>query len=227
MYPKEVRQRALALLIKTQGDNISSRCIIVRNILLNEITDHQVPALTTLMRWADKPYAGKFNNSVKTARTQQNVDILKNLNDSKNGKISLRSAKAEVNLNISVGSISTILKKDLKLHPYKPISATLLTPQHKGQRKQFCEFILNEYANDPTFHYKIIFTDETQQDLNPCVNHQNNRRWSSSQPYDYEELTAQAKMESISLQQVQSAIDNFIERCRLCLLAEGGHFSYK
>ena len=117
---------------------------------------------------------------------------MKNLNDSnKNGKISLRSAKAEVNLNISVGSISTILKKDLKLHPYKPISATLLTPQHKGQRKQFCEFILNEYANDPTFHYKIIFTDETQQDLNPCINHKNNRRWSSSQPYDYEELTAQ------------------------------------
>lgn len=166
-----------------QGDAISSRCMTVHNILSSELADHQVPSLTTLMGWATKPYASKFRGSVKTARTQQNVDILKNLNDSKNGKISLRSAKAEVNLNISVGSISTILKKDFKLHPYKPISATLLTPQHKGQRKQFCEFILNTQMIQPfttkssslmkhsriSIHVLIIKTIVVGHQVNPMI----------------------------------------------------------
>lgn len=35
-----------------------------------------------------------------------------------------------------------------------------LTAQKIAMQKDFCQFMMNKFAEDPNFHIKIIFTDE-------------------------------------------------------------------
>ena len=131
----------------------------------------------------------RVSNVAELQQPQENIDRVLHLKEQTQGRLSIRSAKGQLNLRHS--TVHSILKKDLKLHPYKPLKTSLLTESHRQQRANFCKWIVDKHTTDPLFHRRIIFSDETQQDLNPSVNHQNNRRWSFTQPHDWEEKTGQ------------------------------------
>ena len=52
--------------------------------------------------------------------------------------------EASNDLNLPKSTISRILRKNTSLKPYKISKAQVLTADHKKQRKEFCEWLLNQ-----------------------------------------------------------------------------------
>ena len=86
---------------------------------------------------------------------------------------------ASIALDIPTSTLSDILRKKLKMRPYKISLSQTLTEAHKQQRNTFCQWILEQ--DDETIS-QIIFRDEKWFQLNAHPNRQNTRYWSVSKP---------------------------------------------
>lgn len=90
-------------------------------------------------------------------------------------------------LGIPVSSMQRILKKDLRVHPYKiQLTQELKTIDH-GKRREFVNWFLEMERNDTNFHRDIIFSDEAHFHMNGYVNKQNCRYWGLDNPQQIEE----------------------------------------
>ena len=98
---------------------------------------------------------------------------------------------ASITLDIPTSTLSDILRKKLKMRPYKISLSQTLTEAHKQQRKTFCQWILEQ--DDETIS-QIIFRDEKWFQLNQHPNRQNTRYWSVSKP----NLTYDVKNQHVS-----------------------------
>ena len=81
----------------------------------------QIPPHNTLKRWMEKFEEGDGQKRVKsprtkTVRTPENIQAVKDLYTNDEHMSTRRAINA---LGISLGSVHTILKKDIKFHPYK------------------------------------------------------------------------------------------------------------
>ena len=181
LWPRSTVTMCCALFVRTGGSTKRSGVSI--------ISYTQIPTMQTLLDWHQSPFPRNKRARGTSTRTQENIGRVLQLKEQTQGRLSIRSEKAQ--LNLGYATVAVILKNDLKLHPYKPLKTSFLTEIHRQQRLNFCRWVIEKHATDGLFHRRIIFTDETQQDLDPSVNHQNNRRWSSTQPFDWEEKTGQ------------------------------------
>ena len=155
-------------------------------MLLNE--GHPV-GYSTLRRWATPsplsigPHNSRANRTGNITNVDENIEAIKQYLNEHQGQASIREISAAVELSRS--SVHRILKSE-GLHPYKCVEVQALSETAKAQRAEFCNLMLCQIDDDPTYHHRIIFTDETSVG-EPRLNHQNDRVWSESQPYEFRE----------------------------------------
>ncbi|MPC87481.1 hypothetical protein E2C01_082343 [Portunus trituberculatus] len=89
----------------------------------------------------DQPRSGR----PRTGRTEENVAAVEVAFVQSQGK-SIRRAGLE--LNISWASIQRMLKKDIRMYPYKIQVVQNLEPQDYDSRKEMCETLLHHYETD-------------------------------------------------------------------------------
>lgn len=75
----------------------------------------------------------------------------------------------------------TILRKDLKLWPYKHQRVQQLKPGDHEKRMNFANLML--YESEGLDFDNIIFTDEAHFYLHGFINRQNNRTWALDNPH--------------------------------------------
>jgi hypothetical protein len=108
--------------------------------------------------------------------TDENAEIVDKLIES-DPRISIRQICSKINL--SVGSVWTILRRKLKMLPYKPKKVQPLTQAHKDQRVNFCDWISQQ---TPEFIDKVIWSDEKLWEEKVHPNRQNKRYWARVDP---------------------------------------------
>ena len=184
--PVEVKLRALAMLAQSSKPTVNARCIEVMNKLLEE--GHPV-SLATLQRWAKPsplsigPTNSRANRTGNVTNVEENIEAIKQYLNAHQGQASIREISSAV--QVSRSSVHRILQSE-NLHPYKCVEVQALSDQTKAQRVEFCNLMLCKLEDDPAYHHRIIFTDETSVG-EPRLNHQNDRVWSESQPYEFRE----------------------------------------
>ena len=115
----------------------------------------------------------KLSGCHGTVHTKAAIQKIKR--KSKSGKrISCRKLVLEMDMSFS--SAYKILRKDLKMKPYKKPVELLLKDEHKAQRKKFANWARNKFRKEDKM--RIIFTDEKMFDLDGIYNSQNDRIWS-------------------------------------------------
>ena len=94
---------------------------------------------------------------------------------SKGGKrISCRKLTLETGM-LSFSSTCRILRKDLKMKPYKITVEPLLKDEHKAQRKKFGNWTRKMFRKEDTM--RILFSDENMFDRDGIYNSENDRIW--------------------------------------------------
>lgn len=91
-------------------------------------------------------------------------------------------------VHLSVGTCHTILKKDLKLFPYKIQAVSELKQEDFGTRTQYCQWFLH-YINNDNILDKCFFSDEAWFHLSGYLNKQNMRMWSAENPHEFIETS--------------------------------------
>ena len=81
-----------------------------------------------------------------------------------------------------------ILRKDLRLNPFKIQLVQELQPNDLSQRRIFGKWAPGKLDEDPLFYRKIEFSDEAQFWFNGYVNKQNCRFWSEDQSEKLQKL---------------------------------------
>ena len=108
----------------------------------------------------------------RTVHTKAVVQKIKR--KAKNGKrISWRKLALEMDMSFS--SAHRILRKDLKMKPYKKTVEPLLKDEHKVQRKKFANWARKKFLKEDTM--RILFSDEKIFDLGDIYNCENDRIW--------------------------------------------------
>jgi len=116
----------------------------------------------------------------RTARTPENIKVLR----ASILQSSRRSAlKYAVALGMSNTSVRRILHQDLKFHPYEMKVAHELTERDWESRRELCANILQTVHRDAI----LMCSEEAYFHLNSCVNKQNFRYWSESNPQQVHE----------------------------------------
>ena len=115
----------------------------------------------------------------RSARTPENAEKLNSLIES-NPKMSVRRLSFASCMKKS--SVQTILRKDLRLKPYKPQISQELKEGDDIKRLAFCRKIERMIRNDELEPGNILFTDESHIYLRGSPNKQNNREWRVSKP---------------------------------------------
>ncbi|CAG0879485.1 unnamed protein product [Darwinula stevensoni] len=151
----------------------------------------------------DKPRSGR----PRCGRSEENIETVREALAQSQGK-SIR--RAAVELNISVTSIQRILRRDLKLYPYKiqivqklepqrilrrdlklyPYKIQVvqkLEPQDYDCRVEMCETLLHHYERDPLILEHMWFSDEALFHLSGRVNRHNTRIWGTHNPMEIRE----------------------------------------
>lgn len=106
----------------------------------------------------------------RISRTNENIELVVNsLNN--NPRQSVRKRAAALGLPKTI--VHEILKKDIKLHPFKIQIVQALKPDDYNLRKNFCEMMLERFRTVNT----IFWSDEAHFHLNGSVNKQNCRYW--------------------------------------------------
>ena len=88
----------------------------------------------------------------------------------------------QVSTSLNLGSKMTwqIMRKELKLFPYKPKTVVPLNQGHKDNRILYCEWLLSK---DDKFVDRILFSDEKWFKLLQAPNKQNERYWAPEDPH--------------------------------------------
>ncbi|HEY6437141.1 MAG TPA: hypothetical protein VIY47_11180, partial [Ignavibacteriaceae bacterium] len=124
-------------------------------------------------------FSGKsiFCGAKKTVLTETNIENVKN-----NIKEFKSVRKLSNKTGIHYSAVHKILRKQLKLHPYKVQLVQNLTKNAEIQRKFFCETMLQKIENDPEYINNIWFTDESHFHLTGFCNKQTMRIWGTEKP---------------------------------------------
>ena len=121
-----------------------------------------------------KPSSGGGSN--KSVRTVENILRVKNAIE-EDMTLSVRALSLQLDLKQT--TVWEILRKDLKMFPYKAKTTTSLQPRHKLDRIEFARWLLEEPEDFPE---SIIFTDEKNFEEKTRPNKQNERYWSDVDP---------------------------------------------
>jgi hypothetical protein len=118
----------------------------------------------------------KPKNRPCTKRTAENLNELMNMM-AEGDQLSLRQAAP--NLSVSATTAWRMLRYDAKAKFYRITSVQPLTEAHKEQRRQFCEWLLEQ---EEDFVQRVIWTDEKFFVLRQKPHRKNDGKWSTSNP---------------------------------------------
>lgn len=133
---------------------------------------HVVNRFKELGTSEDRPRSGR----PRTARTKKVVNAVRE-RMRRNPKRSIR--KLAKDMNVSNTSMRTIVRKDLRLSPYKMRKRQFLTPLQKQKRLERAQILLRELKTD-TAAQEIIFSDEKLFTIEAQFNNQNDRVYAKS-----------------------------------------------
>lgn len=158
---------------------------LVKRQWAKEKTNRQVPTDKTIRLIMKRFKTGQIA-SAKPPGPEKTVVIPENLKRvseliAENPKTSVRRGSQE--LGISKSSFHNILRKNLKLFPYKLSVVQLLTDVQKERRLLFAEELLEKIQSEEVKVNNIWFSDECHFHLNGYVNRQNYRIWGSENPH--------------------------------------------
>jgi len=83
---------------------------------------------------------------------------------------------------VSKSTIHRILRRELRLYPYKLQLTQRLRRGDKAKRVRFCRWLLDKWKS-PSFRRHLFVSDEAHFYLNGCVNKQNCRVWGNENPH--------------------------------------------
>ena len=95
-------------------------------------------------------------------------------------RLSVRRLSAKTGLSRS--RVHRILRKQLRLYPYKMQLKQSLHRGDRAKRLRFCRWILGKWGS-PSFRRSLLFTDEANFYLNGQVHKQNCRVWGDENPH--------------------------------------------
>ncbi len=98
----------------------------------------------------------------------------------RNPRLSLRKAAQQA--EVSITSVHKILRRFLKLKPYRITEIHELKDPDRQKRVEFCQWALTVLDQDETFFDHLWMTDEAHFHLNGYVNSQNCRVWALKNP---------------------------------------------
>ena len=93
--------------------------------------------------------------------------------------------KAKQDLNVSITTLHRVLRKDLKMKPYRITILHELKPADPPQRLEFCQWALDQINRDDTFLDNFWMSDEAHFHLNGRVNTWNSRIWAVENPREH------------------------------------------
>lgn len=114
-----------------------------------------------------------------TALTPQKIREVAN-KVAKSPNVSVRRLAHEV--GISFSSTRRVLKKRLKLHPYKMPVVQMISPDARMKRIEFSRWFSDKCARCPNFLRNLWWSDEAHFFLHGSGNRQNRRIWSNKPP---------------------------------------------
>ena len=182
-YSKEKRTRILQTYIRTMSITEAQRDYRIH--FETRISPSKNTIKSLYRKFADtgnvndKPRSGR-KRSIRTEDVIERVAV--SITD--NPKTSTRKRASQ--LTISQSTLCRILKKDLKLKPYKIQLTQQLLPNDHHQRLGYSESFLR-LCEDATFIENIIFSDEAHFHLTGHVNNHNSRIWSAENPREIQE----------------------------------------
>lgn len=118
------------------------------------------------------------------ARNKRNIDRVSASVERDPEMSQLRRSQA---LNLSVGTMNSIIRKDLHLFPYKIQMTQQLKPADKPRRLAYGKFVKEMVRGDDEFWSKIVMSDEANFELCGQVHKQNCRIYGTSNPRKIQE----------------------------------------
>ena len=85
-------------------------------------------------------------------------------------------------MNMSTHTVWLILRKKLKMFPYKPKKIQPLTQAHRNQRVTFSDWLGLKTAENPEFVDSVIWSDEKLWEEKVHSNKQNEIYWGEGGP---------------------------------------------
>ena len=119
---------------------------------------------------------GKSPGRPISAKTEENIEIIRDLI---NDDMTLSIRKICSIVMLAFGSVWTILRKNLKLYPYRCHNTIPLTDVHRETCVDFCEWLLSQPDG---FVDKVFFSDEKTFEERSRPNKQNERYWCQEDP---------------------------------------------
>ena len=119
---------------------------------------------------------GKSPGRPISAKTEENIEIIRDLI---NDDMTLSIRKICSIVMLAFGSVWTILRKNLKLYPYRCHNTIPLTDVHRETCVDFCEWLLSQPDG---FVDKVFFSDEKTFEERSRLNKQNERYWCQEDP---------------------------------------------
>nr|XP_015833260.1 PREDICTED: uncharacterized protein LOC107397488 [Tribolium castaneum] len=116
-----------------------------------------------------------------TERTEEVIHATQEILE-QDPKTSIRHLSQQVEL--SVGTCHELLRKDLHVYPYRLQSVQELQPVDFPRRLQYCQWFLDNIANNNELLEKTFFTDEAWIHLSGYTNSQNMRIWATQHPHE-------------------------------------------
>lgn len=114
-----------------------------------------------------------------TVTTPEVLDVVEK-HFEENPNDSIRKAADKLGLNRE--TLRLIMRRFLKMFPYKISIHQKLTEAAMAKRKEFCEKVYSMIENEELDVDKIIFSDEAHFHLDGYVNKQNYRYWGTQPP---------------------------------------------
>ena len=123
----------------------------------------------------------------KSMRTEENIEKVGELICSQDNQPGTGKSTRKISeeLNIPRSSVRRIVKLDLHLSAFRRVPAQVISESVKKKRLDRSKKLLRRLPVAEA--KKVFFTDEKNFYLNPPVNHQNDRVWSSGQKKDVDE----------------------------------------
>ncbi len=122
---------------------------------------------------------GKSSGRKAETMTEENIETIRQMIEDDNS-LSLNRIAREV--GIAKRTVWLILRKKLKLYPYKQHDVLDLSDRKKEGRVEFCTWVLEQLTNDPDFLQMILFSDEKKFEERTRPNKQNERYWGQVDP---------------------------------------------
>lgn len=120
----------------------------------------------------------------RTKRTDENIEAVRASVEAEPRTSALRRSRE---LGLARETARLIIRKDLKLFPYKIQMAQKLNPADYVRRLNYAKWCIEMAKTDTNFWRKIIMSDEAHFTLNGGVNKQNCRFYATENPQLFEE----------------------------------------